>query len=461
MNPLLGLRTPGSRHRERADRVIAREYEASRDTVLRVIGAKLRQIDITLDPRDLEAAYNQAWHALHQRLAAGAEVENRTGFLVTSAYRRAIDEHRAARPGRHQELPEDVPAVEADLAQQLDDRRRLRALRSGMRERLDDRELRAATLCYLHGCTRREAAEILGVSPRRMEKVMDRVSKRMAELAVDVEGDWCEQQRSLIQAYALGILDPDGERYPLAVAHLEDCSACRRRVLMLRGLAAVAPPVPLVLAGGAVVGGGATPTGDRAEAGSGASSAAGAAVTGAVAGAAGTGRIGAKGLAVAAAGVAAVVAVAVGVVLLADGDDRPATAVPPVTAPAAPADAPSDAATAAARERERERAAERRRARAARERAERRRAERRRAERARAQRAAASAAAAAPSNPGPATTPDPSTAPPAAASPESTAAPAPGAGSSGSSGSAASSGSSGSSGSGVVTDGAEEFDLGD
>lgn len=123
-----------------------------------------------------------------------------------------------------------------------------------MRERLSGRELQAATLCYLHQRSRPEAAEIMGLSPRRMEKIMDRVSKRFGALVRDVQGDWCATQDSLIKAYALGILAPDGERHQLAVDHLADCPSCRRRVLGLRGLAAVAPPLPLLLGGAGLAG---------------------------------------------------------------------------------------------------------------------------------------------------------------------------------------------------------------
>jgi hypothetical protein len=63
----------------------------------------------------------------------------------------------------------------------------------------------------------------------------------------------------MIKAYALGLLDPEGERYRLAVEHLESCSACRRDVIRMRGLASLSPPVPLMMA--ALVGAGATGAG--------------------------------------------------------------------------------------------------------------------------------------------------------------------------------------------------------
>jgi hypothetical protein len=56
-------------------------------------------------------------------------------------------------------------------------------------------------------------------------------------------GKWCEQQGSLMRGLAFGILDPDGERYRLALLHRGECPACRAYVLSLRGLAAALPPV--------------------------------------------------------------------------------------------------------------------------------------------------------------------------------------------------------------------------
>ena len=47
-----------------------------------------------------------------------------------------------------------------------------------------------------------------------------------------------------MRAFAYGILDPQGERYRLALLHRSECPACRAYVLSLRGLAAVLPPVP-------------------------------------------------------------------------------------------------------------------------------------------------------------------------------------------------------------------------
>jgi hypothetical protein len=184
--------------------------------------------------------------------------------------RRAIDEHRARMRARCGGVGEAgcgearesaAPVVsharlerEPDLAAELDDRARLRQLFEGLRGRLSSRELHAAALCYLQGLSRSEAAAQMGLSQRRMRKLMegtgDRpgVAGKVGALAETIRaGNWCDEQGSLMRAFAYGILDPLGERHQLALIHSSECPACRAYVLSLRGLAAALPPVPILL----------------------------------------------------------------------------------------------------------------------------------------------------------------------------------------------------------------------
>jgi hypothetical protein len=154
----------------------------------------------------------------------------------------------------------DGQRVDLDLAATVDDHMRLRYFIEGMREKLHGREREAAALCYVQDYSRPEAAQAMGIKPRRMEKLMDGVSKKVGAFVGDIErNEWCDARRSMIKAYALGLLDPEGERYALAAEHLESCSACRRDVIRMRGIAALSPPVPLMMA--ALVGAGATGAG--------------------------------------------------------------------------------------------------------------------------------------------------------------------------------------------------------
>src|ERR1019366_4959555 len=86
----------------------------------------------------------------------------------------------------------------------------------------------------------------MGISEARMRKLMDGqgpgrpgVAGKVGELAETIrDGSWCEEQGSLMRGLAYGILDPDGERYQLALMHRSECPACRAYVTSLRGLAA-------------------------------------------------------------------------------------------------------------------------------------------------------------------------------------------------------------------------------
>jgi RNA polymerase sigma factor (sigma-70 family) len=279
---------------------LKREFEAMRGRVLATVRARLRAAGVSLDAADIEACYAQAWHGLYTTMLEGdrPEIANPEGWLVLVCYRRAIDEHRARlrAPGSFQDGEEtdgaqDAGAPERDLASELDDRARLRQLMEGLRGRLSPRERQAASLCYLQGLSRADAAARMGISQVRMRKLMEGsragspgVAGKVGELLETIRaGSYCAEQSSLMRGFAFGILDPAGERYALAMAHQRECPACRAHVLSLRGLASVLPPLPLpwvlgagmVAGAGAGAGAGATAGGTGASAGAGAGAGAG------------------------------------------------------------------------------------------------------------------------------------------------------------------------------------------
>jgi RNA polymerase sigma factor (sigma-70 family) len=317
--------------RYRAERLLRREFDAMRGRVLAGVRARLRAAGVVLDPADLEACYSQAWHGLYTTMLEGdVEVANPEGWLALVTYRRAIDEHRSrvrtsayavAPAGRNwaRAAEQDPGAPERDLAGEIDDRMRLRQLMEGLRGRLSPRERQAAALCYLQGCSRAQAAARMGLSEARMRKLMDGrpgaagVATKVGELLDTIRaGSYCAEQSSLMRGFAFGILDPDGERYALAMAHQRECPACRAHVLSLRGLAAVLPPLPLPLALGAGVAAGAGATGAGAGAGTGAGVSAGVGASGAAGGAAGGGWLLAGGGVAGKLAVGCLVAVSVG-----------------------------------------------------------------------------------------------------------------------------------------------------
>jgi hypothetical protein len=180
---------------------------------------------------------------------------------------------------------------------------KLRQLFEGLRAQLNKRELRAATLCYLQGFSRSEAAVQMGVSEKRMSKLMEGrgpgrpgVASKVGTLVQAIRrGDWCEEQGSLMRGFAYGILDPAGERYRLAVSHHSQCPACRAYVVSLRGLAAVLPLPPLPLSLIAAVAAGARAGGAGARTAGAGATGVGARAAGAGAEAAGPGLAGAGG----------------------------------------------------------------------------------------------------------------------------------------------------------------------
>jgi DNA-directed RNA polymerase specialized sigma24 family protein len=261
--------SPSRLSRYRAERLLRKGFPELRSKVLAVVRAQLRGKGIALDAGDLEACYAEAWQGLYATVLGGEQVENPSAWLVLVTFRRAIDESRAAsragvvEGGGGAACPSWSDAQAHDLAGELDDRTRLRQVFEAMRATLSARECEAASLCYLQGLSRAEAATQIGISEARMRKLMEGagpgrpgVAAKVGELLDTIKGGgWCEQQSSLMRAYAFGILDPAGERHGLAVAHCNACPACRAHVASLRGLASVLPPLPLlsrfVLAGGA------------------------------------------------------------------------------------------------------------------------------------------------------------------------------------------------------------------
>ena len=272
--------SPHRLRRFRAERLLRQEFSRLRGRVLAAARGRLRASGIALDEGDLDACYAQAWQGLYTTLLEGREVVNPTGWLTLVTFRRAVEEHRARsrRDGLHGPLDgahvqaaplrdgraiDDGGARDADLAGTVDDRQRLWQLFEALRLRLGQRELQAACLCYLQGLTRAEAAQAMGISERRMRRLMEGrgpgrpgVAAKVGALAETIrDGAWCEEQGSLMRGLAFGILDPAGERYRFALTHSDGCPACRAYVASLRGLAALLPPLPALLHGGLAAGG--------------------------------------------------------------------------------------------------------------------------------------------------------------------------------------------------------------
>lgn len=247
--------------RYRADRLLDGQFHALRPRVTSVVRARLRACNVKLDRADLDACYAQAWHALYAALLAGEQIADHAGWLVVVTFRRAVEESRSRKRQiadlTYEPAQLDGPSARwSDPAAELDRRVLVRHLFEAVCARFTSRERQLITLCYLHGLPRAEAAARIGISPKRMRKLMDGsrgrpgVARRFGQLLDEVRvHGWCERQGSLMRAYALGLHDPEGERHRLAQAHLRECPACRAFVACLRGLAVVLPPLALPPAG--------------------------------------------------------------------------------------------------------------------------------------------------------------------------------------------------------------------
>lgn len=230
-----------------ADEVVKRDYERLRRVVFSGMRSRLRQYGLRYDDLDLQGFYNAAWYALHERLSAGEDIRNPEGFLIRVACRRAIDDARHLRGLERDASAElDEQATEYDIDEELDRRTLMRHFREGLKEKLTERQCQAATLCLIIGYTRPKAAEMLGISPKRMERIMDDAQRKISAFAPSItDGAWCKDHESVMRAYARRILDPDGERYKFAKGHLAACPGCRHFVLGLRDVAPALAPVPL------------------------------------------------------------------------------------------------------------------------------------------------------------------------------------------------------------------------
>ena len=243
------------------ERVIAEHYEPLKPDVLATVRGKLAVDNLHPDPSDLEAAYNAAWHALYEQSGQrGDEVSNLGGWLATITYRRAIDDVRRARAKYRAPVAvgESISQLgyELNIDGEIADRQRYHQWLVSVRLRLNAREQQAVSLCVLHEHSRRDASDIMGIDIKRLDKIMVAANKKLGGILEAINrGEWCQDQRSLIKAYAFGLHEEGGERHSLAVAHLMECHACAAYVRSLRGLSVIVP-APALLASAVGTGGG-------------------------------------------------------------------------------------------------------------------------------------------------------------------------------------------------------------
>lgn len=216
---------------EQARAVADEHYVALMGDVLRITESRLSRRHIDLDRKDVEAAYNQAWHGVCQRIARGEGVENLTGLLVDITYKRSLDIYRQCHEAMHTDDGlEGVDGLESratsgDLAEQADDRGKLMGLFERLKGRLNTNERKAITLCILHGYSRAEAAKVLGIPEPTFQRIIDAAWKKVASVATGLDGRGCgdDEWARALRSFALGLIDEDHRDYHRISEHVQKC----------------------------------------------------------------------------------------------------------------------------------------------------------------------------------------------------------------------------------------------
>jgi len=177
-----------------ADEISRANYEPLKEEVLRAVGGKLRSKGMSMISQDLEVAYNEAWHQLTQHIIRGKPLTSLSGLLYKMTYSRAVDIYRSPQERRRVDLDLEQHQVETDIAEQLDDQEKLARLLGRLKDRLNDKERNAVTLCTLHGYTRPEAADKLGIDRIVFERIMDGATKKMSGIVESIEARGCGEK---------------------------------------------------------------------------------------------------------------------------------------------------------------------------------------------------------------------------------------------------------------------------
>ena len=231
--------------RQRAESTVDEHYVALETEVVSKVSRRLSARDMDLDRSDVEEAYCLAWHGVCEQIARGVRIASLEGMLVEVTWRRAVESYRAMRRSEHADVDVERHVVEDDLDQRLDDQAKLQRLLGRVRGRLSPEERQVISLCWLHGYTRPEARALLGIKDEaRMQKLMDRASKKVGAIAAAIDARGCggDEWSQMLRSYALGIIDEQQSDYRRASEHIENCASCRRYVVGLRRVAAIVPP---------------------------------------------------------------------------------------------------------------------------------------------------------------------------------------------------------------------------
>jgi RNA polymerase sigma factor (sigma-70 family) len=224
---------------------LEREYVEHREAVLAMLRAEFPRL------RDHEELYQEAWAELLEQRARGGETSRMRGLLKTIAWRRARDRLRRRRP-EPVDPTSPIVAMAADPEDQPDVQAQLRLDGAVVRqivERLEPRQAAVLKLRFDWGLDAREIQQRLGVTPKRLEKIITEAYKTVAaELELtDGETAWSRKQRSLLLACEVGLAS--AEQRARAQRMVDTDPACRAMLREMRAAlrdVAVALPPPVL-----------------------------------------------------------------------------------------------------------------------------------------------------------------------------------------------------------------------
>jgi len=182
---------------------LEREYVAHRSAVLGMLRSQFHALQ---DPEEL---YQDAWAELLELIQRGGQPRSTRALLKTIARRRATDRLRRVRaetvdPGSAVLIDE----VDGRLAPDEQAQLRLDAVSARhLVESLEPRAAAALLLRYQHDLSAAEIEARLGVSAKRLEKIVTQAYQQIEALLEEQDGVsvWSRRQRSLLLACEFGL----------------------------------------------------------------------------------------------------------------------------------------------------------------------------------------------------------------------------------------------------------------
>src|SRR3954447_12304024 len=163
-----------------------REYVEHRPAVLGMLRTEFGNL---VEPEEL---YQEAWAEALELRARGDRIDNLRGLLITIAWRRARDRARNFKPDLV-EPHSPVLRYQLDPGPSPDDETEIRLDAAALRrviETLEPRQAAALKLRFDWHLDGREIQRRLGVSPKRLEKIVTEAYKRVhAHVTADATGE--------------------------------------------------------------------------------------------------------------------------------------------------------------------------------------------------------------------------------------------------------------------------------